>query len=116
MTALVLPGEPLRHADEVRSGPGTYVRSQSVVAAVMGTARTTPAADDAEDKRPLVEVIKGATSGDATDVKGDRGGGTLLPEVGDEVFARVTRINPRQVWCEIVAVNGKAVSLSLIHI
>ena len=80
------------------------------MAAVMGTARTTPAADDAEDKRPLVEVIKGATSGDATDSKGDRGGGTLLPEVGDEVFARVTRINPRQVWCEIVAVNGKAVS------
>lgn len=110
MTTLVLPGEPLRHADEVRSGPGTYVRGQSVVAAVMGTARTTPAADDAEDKRPLVEVIKGATSGDATDTRGDRGGGTLLPEVGDEVFARVTRINPRQVWCEIVAVNGKAVS------
>ena len=107
MTAPVLPGEPLRHSDEVRSGPGTYVRGKSVVAAVMGHARTTPAADDADDKRPLVEVIKGpVVTGDAT----GRGGGTLLPEVGDEVFARVLRINPRQVWCEIVAVNGKAVN------
>ena len=54
-----------------------------------------------------VEVIKGpVVTGDAT----GRGGGTLLPEVGDEVFARVLRINPRQVWCEIVAVNGKAVN------
>ena len=107
MTAPVLPGEPLRHADEVRSGPGTYVRGKSVMAAVMGHARTTPAADDADDKRPLVEVIKEpVVTGDAT----GRGGGTLLPEVGDEVFARVLRINPRQVWCEIVAVNGKAVN------
>jgi len=107
MTAPVLPGEPLRHADEVRSGPGTYVRGKSVMAAVMGHARTTPAADDADDKRPLVEVIKGpVVTGDGT----GRGGGTLLPEVGDEVFARVLRINPRQVWCEIVAVNGKAVN------
>ena len=107
MTAPVLPGEPLRHSDEVRSGPGTYVRGKSVMAAVMGHARTTPAADDADDKRPLVEVIKEpVVTGDAT----GRGGGTLLPEVGDEVFARVLRINPRQVWCEIVAVNGKAVN------
>ena len=107
MTAPVLPGEPLRHADEVRSGPGTYVRGKSVMAAVMGHARTTPAADDADDKRPLVEVIKEpVVTGDAT----GRGGDTLLPEVGDEVFARVLRINPRQVWCEIVAVNGKAVN------
>ena len=107
MTAPVLPGEPLRHADEVRSGPGSYVRGKSVMAAAMGHARTTPAADDADDKRPLVEVIKGpVVTGDGT----GRGGGTLLPEVGDEVFARVLRINPRQVWCEIVAVNGKAVN------
>ena len=73
MTAPVLPGEPLRHADEVRSGPGTYVRGKSVMAAVMGHARTTPAADDADNKRPLVEVIKEpVVTGDAT----GRGGGT----------------------------------------
>ena len=53
------------------------------MAAVMGHARTTPAADDADDKRPLVEVIKEpVVTGDAT----GRGGGTLLPEVGDGVL------------------------------
>ena len=78
MTAPVLPGEPLRHADEVRSGPGTYVR-KSVVAAVMGHARTTPAADDADDKRPLVEVIKGpVVTGDAT----GRGAARCSPRSG----------------------------------
>ena len=79
MTAPVLPGEPLRHADEVRSGPGTYVRGKSVVAAVMGHARTTPAADDADDKRPLVEVIKGpVVTGDAT----GRGAARCSPRSG----------------------------------
>ena len=76
------------------------------MAAVMGHARTTPAADDADDKRPLVEVIKGpVVTGDGT----GRGGGTLLPRSGTRC-SRGYSINPRQVWCEIVAVDGKAVN------
>ena len=106
MTAPVLPGEPLRHADEVRSGPGTYVRGKSVMAAVMGHARTTPAADDADDKRPLVEVIKGpVVTGDAT-----ARGRHAAPRGRGRGVRAGTPINPRQVWCEIVAVNGKAVN------
>ena len=60
---VVCPGEPLRFAEEFRAGPGTYVRDQHVVAAVVGTARVVPAEAEAEDRRPVVEVVRQGTSG-----------------------------------------------------
>ena len=49
---IVCPGEPLRFAEEFRAGPGTYVRGQHVVAAVVGTARVVAAAEDATTVDP----------------------------------------------------------------
>jgi len=107
---VVCPGEPLRFAEEFRSGAGTYVRDQHVVAAVVGTARVVPAAADSGDRRPVVEVVRhteGDSGYDLTSTRA-RAGGSLIPCVGDEVFARVTRVNPRLCNAEIVTVNGAA--------
>ena len=104
---IVCPGEPLRFAEEFRAGPGTYVRGQHVVAAVVGTARVVAAAEDADDRRPAVEVVRRGAGGPGSG-DGERAGGALIPKVGDEVFARVTRVNPRLCNAEIVTVNGQA--------
>jgi len=106
---VVCPGEPLRFAEEFRAGPGTYVRDQHVVAAVVGTARVVPATAEAEDRRPVVEVVRHGTSGASLGTTTERAGGSLIPQVGVEVFARVARVNPRLCNCEILTVNGQAV-------
>lgn len=105
---VVCPGEPLRFAEEFRAGAGTYVRDQHVVAAVVGTARVVPSSEESGDKRPVVEVVQGRVSIDGSSNPTTRAGGSLIPTVGDEVFARVTRVNPRLCNCEILTVNGVA--------
>ena len=112
-TASVCPGERLRFAEEFLPGPGTYVRDKHVLAAVVGDARVVPAADDAEDRRPTIEVVRRGTAvagdgGDTGGGDGERVGGLLLPQIGDEVFAKVTRTNPKLANVEIVCVNGLA--------
>jgi exosome complex component CSL4 len=103
---MVCPGERLRFAEEFAAGAGTYVRDMHVVAAVVGEARVTAAAEGAAERRPLVEVVRGGGGGGGG---GGQVGGSLIPAVGDVVFARITRINPRLCNADIVCVNGKAV-------
>ena len=105
---VVCPGEPLRFAEEFRAGPGTYVRDQHVVAAVVGTTRVVPATAEAEDRRPVVEVVRQGTNGASLGTVTARAGGSLIPQVGDEVFARVARVNPRLCNCDVMTVNGQA--------
>ena len=112
---IVCPGDRLRFAEEFAAGRGTYVRDQHVVAAVVGETRVVPAADGSSDSRPVVEVVRRTTGGGAGAVGSGGGGGSehvggsLIPQVGDVVFAKITRINPRLCNAEIVCVNGKAV-------
>jgi len=107
---VVCPGETLRFAEAFRAGPGTHVREPHVVAAVVGTARERPAAENDADRRPFVEVCRrDADLGAPRDPSRLRAGGSLLPVVGDEVFARVVRVNPRLANVEILAVGGRAV-------
>ena len=106
-SSIVCPGERLRFAEEFAAGRGTYVRDQHVVAAVVGESRVVPAADGSSDSRPVVEVVRRGAGG--AGVESEQVGGTLIPQVGDVVFAKITRINPRLCNAEIVCVNGKAV-------
>ena len=46
---IVCPGDRLRFAEEFAAGPGTYVRDQHVVAAVVGESRVVAAAEGAPD-------------------------------------------------------------------
>jgi exosome complex component CSL4 len=105
---IVCPGDRLRFAEEFAAGPGTYVRDQHVVAAVVGESRVVAAAEGAPDARPVVEVVRRGGDGGGGG-GGEQVGGTLIPQVGDVVFAKITRINPRLCNAEIVCVNGKAV-------
>ena len=80
------------------------------MAAVVGTARERPAAENDADRRPFVEVCRrDADLGAPRDPSRLRAGGSLLPVVGDEVFARVVRVNPRLANVEILSVGGVAV-------
>ena len=107
--AWCVPVSPLRFAEEeFRAGPGTYVRDQHVVAAVVGTARG-PAEAEAEDRRPVVEVVRQGRAALPLGTVTARAGGSLIPQVGDEVFARVARVNPRQCRLhDVMTVNGQA--------
>lgn len=88
MAATVCPGERLRFAEEFVAGRGTYVRDEHVVAAVVGEARVVPAAEDAVDRRPVVEVLRrrsGVGGGDGGDGS-EQVGGTLIPMVRSPVL------------------------------
>lgn len=108
-TTIVCPGDRLRFAEDFAAGRGTYMRDQHVVAAVVGESRVVPAADGAPDSRPIVEVVRRGGGADGGGGGSEQVGGSLIPQVGDVVFAKVTRINPRLCNAEIVCVNGKAV-------
>lgn len=107
-TTVVCPGERLRFAEEFAPGRGTYVRDQHILAAVVGESRVVAAAEGAADRRAVVEVVRRGSGGGGGGGS-EQVGGSLIPQVGDVVFARITRINPRLCNAEIVCVNGKAV-------
>ena len=56
----------------------------------------------------MVEVVRQGTSGASLGTVTARAGGSLIPQVGDEVFARVARVNPRLCNCDVMTVNGQA--------
>jgi exosome complex component CSL4 len=97
MSAVVCPGDRLRHSSEALAGRGTYVRDSdgAVCAALAGAAVVTPAAAGAPDARPTVEVLRG-------------GGAAPLPQPGAVVLARVARVTPRLASCDILCVGGAA--------
>jgi exosome complex component CSL4 len=99
---LVAPGDDLGDAAAFAPGPGAYVAGGRVIAALAGV-RTESASLSAEE---------GAAAGEGAAalplVGVDRGGegAAVVPEPGDLVLARVTRITATAATCEILVVNG----------
>lgn len=91
---VVTPGTRLGHVGAVRSGAGTYVLGDFVYASLVGRRTEVPAASG--DACPLVEVRHS-----------ERGGATRLPQIGDGVLARVSKINPRFASVEILCVGDE---------
>mmetsp|Transcript_43875 Transcript_43875/g.85826 ORF Transcript_43875/g.85826 Transcript_43875/m.85826 type:complete len:193 (+) Transcript_43875:44-622(+) len=91
---IVVPGERLCGVTEYGSGPGTYVLGDAVFASVVGLKRfTTENGDGGNSEKPQVEVVHDKPP-------------SLVPQLGDLVTARVTKINTRFATVEILIVGS----------
>lgn len=108
---IAIPGQPLAPAEFYTPGTGVHIFNNQICASVVGLPQlSTPASSpppikkekDQEEKRTL-SVLRPvhAVGGKNEDVALTN----LLPQVGNTVLARVTRINPRQATVEIFVVG-----------
>lgn len=93
---IVCPGDALGDAAALDGGEGTYVRSGVVYATLLGRRRVDAAAPGGG--RPTVTVERPS-------------GAAAMPEVGDVVLARVTRISHLLAGADILVVNERPLAV-----
>lgn len=90
LPTVAAPGQSLVSALTYTAGPGTYVFKEQIRAAAVGAVTLSADGKSVSVTNPVLP----------TD-----GSGTVLPDVGSTVLARVTRINPRQATVSIFCVG-----------
>lgn len=106
---VAVPGQLLGSADKYNAGPGTHVQESNLYASLLGTvAVQQPEKAPGPAKRlTKIEALNTPTSlptisVSRTDISEKR---EILPEVGNLVLCRVTRIQPRQATVAILVVG-----------
>jgi len=85
-----IPGDKLGNVNEYESGPGTYILGNYVYASVVGLQRIS---EEQKEGKPVIEIAHDKPP-------------SLVPQLGDLVTARVTRINTRFAHVEILTVGN----------
>ncbi|CAD7701667.1 unnamed protein product [Ostreobium quekettii] len=93
---VVCPGDRLGQESNYIAGAGTYGREGFIYASIVGRQEVTSAQGDAEKKLPIVTV---------TSMKG---GGKVVPQIGDVVTGRVTRLRQQAAVVDILCVGERA--------
>ncbi|EIE25237.1 hypothetical protein COCSUDRAFT_52805 [Coccomyxa subellipsoidea C-169] len=89
---VVCPGERLFKAAEYVASSGTYVKGDHICASLVGIPQSFAGSSSAEDKRPVVEVLRS-------------GSRAKVPETGNIVIAKVNKVNPRLASASLLCVN-----------
>eukprot|EP00249_Psilotum_nudum_P008552 c21359_g1_i1 orf=114-689(+) len=90
------PGELLGRASHYIAGPGTYIWDNKIYACVVGFQRVMPPPPNAEDKRPVIEIIRERQQG-------------AVPKPGLVVTAKVTKVMSKMASADIMCVGSMAV-------
>lgn len=103
---IAIPGQPLAPVASYTPGAGVHVFNDQICASVVGQPQlSTPASrkEKDQDGKQILSVLRPVhtVGGKNEDVALTN----LLPQVGNTVLARVTRINPRQATVEIFVVG-----------
>ncbi|BDA41466.1 Exosome complex component CSL4 [Coccomyxa sp. Obi] len=88
----VCPGDRLFSAADYAAGSGTYVKGDHIYSSLVGTTQVFDSSLTAEDKRPVVEVLRS-------------GSRAKVPEAGNIVIAKVNKVNPRLASASLLCVN-----------
>ena len=111
---IAIPGQLLGPSTQYLAGPGTHIHESNLYSSLLGTVsvaqpekapgpakRMTKIVPQDPVKLPTISVSRsGPSTGPGTSVKRE-----VLPEVGNTVLCRVTRINPRQATVAILVVG-----------
>jgi len=107
-TAIVLPGQPLAPITTHTPGTGVHIHNGQLISSLVGQVvilASTPSSSSSKTQQqqalPILSVHKPTITSD------EEVNTTLLPEVGSEIIARVTRISARQATVGIFVVGGK---------
>ncbi|KAI2470861.1 hypothetical protein F4781DRAFT_160144 [Annulohypoxylon bovei var. microspora] len=125
--ALAIPGQLLGPADKYVAGAGTHIHDANLYASVLGTVSVAGAQQAEKAPGPqkrltrIAALAQGRSGDDGSDANsGGRSGGRatisisrsgaaekreVLPEVGNAVLCRVTRITPRHASVAILVVG-----------
>lgn len=105
-TSIALPGQLLGPSSAYRPGPGVHLHNSQLYSSLLGAvAVSQPAASASNPKGPAKRMTKitahlpSAAAGAATElptISVSRHAREVLPQVGNVVLCRVTRITPRQ--------------------
>jgi exosome complex component CSL4 len=122
---VAIPGQLLGPSNKYRAGPGTYIHESSLYASLLGTisitepekapgpakrihriaALTTSNTSSTTTSLPTISVSPAASS-----TAEQRDKREVLPEVGNVVLCRVTRITPREATVAILVVGDAVLS------
>ncbi|KAI1776344.1 hypothetical protein F4818DRAFT_378028 [Hypoxylon cercidicola] len=127
--AVAVPGQLLGPADKYAAGAGTHIHGANLYSSLLGTiavSQPPPSSSSSSSKAPgpakrLTKIAVLATTGTSNSNNVDDGGGPLptisvsrsaeggrrevLPEVGNTVLCRVTRIAPKHASVAILVVG-----------
>lgn len=110
--SLALPGQLLGPSSRYRAGPGTHIHEANLYSSLLGAVSITqPAKPAGPTKRPNKIVKPGMLSSSAAEnlptisVQRRRRAAAALPEVGDVVLCRVTRVSHQQAIVAILVVG-----------
>ncbi|PHH81898.1 hypothetical protein CDD82_7589 [Ophiocordyceps australis] len=108
MPAVAIPGDVLGPVSRYASGPGTHVYQGNVVSSLMGKVETTPPCQTPGPAKRLNKITAAIADQQRSIVSVSRRphGNQLLPEVGNVVLARVTRLMPKQAIVAIQQIGG----------
>ncbi|KAI1255981.1 hypothetical protein MGN70_002141 [Eutypa lata] len=108
--AVAIPGQPLGAANKYNAGPGTHIHDTNLYSSLLGTVSVVQPekAPSGLVKRmtkitPLQETTKLPTISVSRSGLSEKR--EVLPEVGNVVLCRVTRISPRQATVAILVVG-----------
>ncbi|KAK9846454.1 hypothetical protein WJX81_004116 [Elliptochloris bilobata] len=99
MAAVVCPGDRLHPVATHRAGSGTYVHQQHIHASLVGVSHLQPPEPGSDDQRPVVSVARS-------------GAQPVLPQLGDLVTCKVTKVNPRLASADILCVGNRPLDAS----
>ena len=110
---VALPGQLLGPAAKYRPGPGTHIHGANLYSSLLGVVRVSqPARPAGPAKRPtkiLPAAAAAAAAPELPTVSVSRSAASerreVLPEVGNTVLCRVTRITPRQAVVAVLVVG-----------
>lgn len=106
-TTIVLPGQTLAPTTTHTPGTGVHIHNGQLISSLVGqvvlgpTPTSAPTSKTSQQSLPTLSVHKPTISSD------EEVNTTLLPEVGSEIIARVTRISARQATVGIFIVGGR---------
>ncbi|KAI6382201.1 hypothetical protein MCOR25_000791 [Pyricularia grisea] len=110
--SLALPGQLLGPSSRYRAGPGTHIHESNLYSSLLGAVSITqPAKPAGPTKRPNKIVKPGMLSSSSSEnlptisVQRRRRAAAALPEVGDVVLCRVTRVSHQQAIVAILVVG-----------
>lgn len=110
MAQVAVPGQLLGSTDKYVPGPGTHVRASHVYASLLGTVAVAQPDKTPGPAKRLNRIVS-SQAGPLPTVSVLRPGAAhekqreVLPEVGNIVLCRVTRIQPRQATVAILVVG-----------
>ncbi|OAL46604.1 hypothetical protein IQ07DRAFT_590712 [Pyrenochaeta sp. DS3sAY3a] len=121
LPSIALPGQLLGSTDNYLPGPGTHIYEQHIYASIGGPVASSPPPRPSKPSSksashppastpkpaPLLSISRPTSTTDPGILgTGSGGGGTILPEVGSIVLARITRLGARFATCDILVVNA----------